>query len=148
MEDKTLYWETLEHEPRDNEPEWFWALGIIVVSASIASILLGDALFAVLLIIAGFTLALYAKKNPALIRVQINDKGILINNKFHPYESIDSFSIDRDMLLIEKHTFFHPLIAVPIDHDPEEVAKYLANFLSQKNFKEPLAHQIMEYLGF
>ena len=143
-----IIWETLEHEPRHNEPEWFWALGIIVVSASIASILLGNALFAVLLVIAGFTLGIYAKRGPTMIKVQINDAGIFINNKFHPYKNIDSFSIDRDMLLIEKHAFLHPLISIPIDHDPEEVANFLKNFLPQKDFKEPLAHRFMEHLGF
>jgi len=147
---ESVAWEVFEHEHYHEEPEWYWVLGIIAVSGSIASFLLGNLLFGILILLAGGTLALYSTKEPSFLTIHLSKQGVRFNKEYHPTESITSFSIDGDKLLIEKHSFWHPLVIIPIGegvpHD--EIRAVLGAKLPEKNHKEPVGHRIMEHFGF
>ena len=145
---KELTWEILEHEHHENEEGWFWALGIIAISVAIASAIYGNYLFSVLVVIAGFTIGIYAKKTPEILSVHLTDKNILVNDRIIPYTKIDSFSIDRDKLIFEERAWWRPLFIIPMHQDDiETIANSLREILPEEHHKEPLAHQIMEHLG-
>ncbi|MEK7558515.1 MAG: hypothetical protein AAB507_01675 [Patescibacteria group bacterium] len=143
-----LEWEILEHEHRQNEEGWFWALGIIALSVSVASAIYGNYLFSVLIVIAGFTVGIYATKAPGMLSVRLTDKDISVNERILPYTEITSFSIDRDKLIFEERVWWRPLFIIPMHHgDIEIIANSLREILPEKQHKEPIAHQIMEHLG-
>jgi hypothetical protein len=45
-----LSWSALEYEEKIRSSDWFWALGIIVVTSSVAAIIFGNYFFATLLV--------------------------------------------------------------------------------------------------
>jgi hypothetical protein len=58
-----LSWSAPEYEEKERSRDWFWALGIIVATSSIAAIIFNDYFFAVLLILSGILLGFFAVKN-------------------------------------------------------------------------------------
>ena len=63
-----LEWEGREYDHNPKSADWYWALGIIAVAATVASVLFGNYLLAVLVIVAAIALALHAAKRPPLHR--------------------------------------------------------------------------------
>lgn len=150
MDEEILYWEVLEYEPSNKDPEWFWVLGVIVASVAVAAILLDNVLFGILVLIAGFIFAYYARRGPALMKVRVTDAGIAVHDRLHHFSDIVSFSIDRDLLIIERRALWHPLLIVPLRHEipAESVRSFLSAKVPENDHKEPLSHRVMEHLGF
>jgi hypothetical protein len=164
--DGKINWSALEYEERERSKDWFWALGIIVVTSSIAAIIFNDYFFAVLLILSGILLGFFAIKKPETIFYELNDKGLKISNRLYPYENIKSFwvqieqpkpnhrqdteTIIKPLLFIHSERVFMPIITIPIE---EEYANEIHSLLFSKNItevemKEHPSEKIMEALGF
>ena len=145
---ETLKWEILEHEHKENEAGWFWALGIIAVSVSIASFIYGNILFAIFIIIAGITVGVYATKPPQMLHIEVSDKNISITGRVILFSELISFSIDRNKLIFEEKDWWKQLLIIPMHHeDIITVTNFLKNHLPEGKHREPLSHQIMEHLG-
>jgi hypothetical protein len=161
-----LIWSALEYEEKERSKDWFWALGVIVVTSSIASIIFGNYFFAALLILSGVLLGFFAIKKPDLITYELNEKGLKIHNRLYPYENIKAFWVQlevphnphlpsqirefKPMLFIKSERAFMPIIGIPI---MEEIAEEIHSLLLSQNIieeemKEHPSEKIMEALGF
>jgi hypothetical protein len=148
-----LRWSAYEHEHLERGSDWFWALGIIAVSAALTSILLGNVLFALLIVVAAATIGLIANHPPQLHEFELTDKGIRTGVTTHPYENIISFWVDEEphepVLLIDTIAFMAPNLVIPLgDTDPDAVREFLSQYVQEVPMKEPLAHKVMEFFGF
>lgn len=154
-----LTWSALEYEEKERSQDWFWALGVIVVTSSIASIIFGNYFFAALLILGGLLLGFFAIKKPDLITYELNEKGLKIRNRLYPYDSIKAFWIQADfnpesnikpIFFIHSERAFMPVLSIPIDMD---IAEDIHSIMSEKEIaevemKEHPSEKIMEVLGF
>ena len=163
MDDSTkLSWSALEYEERERSRDWFWALGVIVVTGSIASIIFGNYFFAALLILSGILLGFFAIKKPDTVAYELNNRGLKISNRLYPYENIKFFWVQLDngtelsgiklkpLLFIHSERAFMPIITIPI---LEEMARDIHSLLLDKNveekeMKEHPSEKIMDALGF
>lgn len=148
-----LRWSAYEHEHLERGSDWFWALGIIAVSAALTSILLGNILFAVLIVVAAATIGLIAQHPPQLHEFEITDKGVRTGATMHPYENIISFWVDEEekepVLLVDTIAFMAPNLVIPLgDTNPEHVREFLREYATEVPMKEPLAHKVLEFFGF
>jgi len=148
-----LRWSAYEHEHIERGSDWFWALGIIAVSAALTSILFGNILFALLIIVAAGTIGLLAKQPPELHEFEINERGIRIGNETHPYDAMISFwvddTLDEPLLLVDTTAFLSPNLVIPIDDiSPEAIRGVLREKVDEVPMREPLAHKILEFFGF
>ncbi len=157
-----LEWSTFEYHYHEKSADWFWAVGIIAISIAATSLILGNILFAIFIVVAAFALCIVATKKPHLMECRITDRGVILNNMMYPYETIESFWVEDHTHLAELHNihhtpkmfikskrFFMPYIIVPIDSfPPETVRDVLFNFLPEEEHMEPLSQKIMERLGF
>jgi len=152
MENKKLKWNVPEYVLREKSRDWYWALGIIALSVIIASILYHNFLFAILVLVASFSLYIYASREPSIIDVEIGEKGIIVNNTLYPYVSLDSFWIeDHDSkILVKSKKTFMPLIVIPYSHEIEhnELRNTLVKKLPEVEHHEPASQKLMEHLGF
>ena len=158
-EHKKLIWSALEYEEKERSQDWFWALGIIVVTGSIASIIFENYFFALLLIIAGLLLGFFALKKPDIVTYELNSKGLQIHNRLYPYESIKAFWIQADftpgsnvkpLFFVHSERAIMPVLTIPISM---EIAEDIHSIMSGKNIaevemKEHPGNKIMEVLGF
>lgn len=149
-----LRWTAYEHEHIERGSDWFWALGIVAVSVAVTSILFHDFLFAIVILVAAFTLALLARVPPDISRFEVSDRGIRVNDTLHRYSEIISFWVEdehaphRPLLLVDTVKFLSPNIIIPIEHiDPSLVRAYLKERTTETPMKEPLAHRILEFFG-
>jgi hypothetical protein len=152
--DYKIEWEELEYEFFEKKSDWFWALGIISISIAVTSVILGNLLFAILILVGSFTLALYAAKKPDIVHYEINQKGVVIEDKLYPYNSLDSFWVDSDRekpkLLVTSKKLLAPHIIIPLNEelDTDMIRDYLLDRVDEEEQRESLSTQIMEYLGF
>lgn len=160
-----LKWSALEYEERERSTDWFWALGIIVVTSSIASIIYNNYFFAALLLISGMLLGFFAIKKPDVILYELKKEGLKIRTRLYPYENIKSFWVQTDtteetnlpkqiglkpILFIKSQRVFMPIIEIPI----EDIMAYdirsimLSKNVVEEKMKEHPSSKIMESLGF
>ena len=154
-----LEWTALEYEEKERDPDWFWALGIIVVTSSIASIIYSNYFFAVLIILSGGLLGFFAKKEPDLVSYELNAKGLRIRTRLYPYENIKSFWVqvahpedveDKDFLFVKTERFFMPILVIPIDVSMAEEVRniMLDRNIPEEEMREHASEKIMDRLGF
>ncbi|MFA6301380.1 MAG: hypothetical protein WC609_03475 [Candidatus Paceibacterota bacterium] len=154
-----LSWSALEYEEKERSRDWFWALGVIVATGSIASIIFENYFFAALLILSGLLLGFFATQKPNMVIYELNDKGLKVSNRLYLYENIKSFWVQLDtsgetnlkpILFIHSERVFMPVLSIPID---ENIATKIHTIFLEKNIaevemKEHASEKIMEALGF
>ncbi len=154
-----LSWSALEYEEKERSKDWFWALGIIVVTSSIAAIIFENYFFAALLVLSGILLGFFATKKPEMITYELNNKGLKIGSRLYPYENIKSFWVQLDtsgetdlkpILFVHSDRAFMPILSIPID---ENIAVrihsiFVAKKVEEVEMKEHPSDKIMEVLGF
>ena len=153
---KSISWQAYEHEHYEKSKDWYWSLGILITTGSILSIIFGNYIFGVLLIVMGVTLAVVGARHPNLVDFELNKLGVKIGNKLFPYATLEYFWVqdnegkDRySQLLIKSRKAVMPLIIIPIDGvESEDVRDYLLYNLLEKELEEPLSQLILENLGF
>ena len=155
MHFEPLRWQAHEYDHYERTADWYWAVSIITFSIVILSILFDDYLFAVVTLIGVFTLVLFTYRPPRLISYEIAKKGIIIEKTLYPYVNLESFWVadhhefDEPKLIIKSTKVVMPYIIIPlVGIDPEEVHEVLQTVIAEEEHHEPLAHKLMEYLGF
>ncbi|MFZ2523654.1 MAG: hypothetical protein WAW92_04700 [Minisyncoccia bacterium] len=148
-----ITWKTYEHIHTDKTSDWYWIVGIITISLAIISILLNNIIFAILIVVASFTLSLFASRKPNVVNVTLSDAGVAVGTVFYPYEELISYWVEiRDAhprLIIKSKKAFMPFIGVLLDDvDPDKVGEFLGRHLANEENIEPFFEKLLIYLGF
>jgi hypothetical protein len=151
-----LEWEGREYDHNPKDADWYWVVGIVAVACAIASILFGNYLFAVLVVIAAVTLALHASKEPPIRRFQLVDEGIVVGEDLHPFEKMISFSVLEDvedeyppMLSIKTESWLSPHLIIPLkDVDPDEVYAHFLASVHEDAHPHTIVDLVAAWLGF
>lgn len=148
-----LRWSAYEHDNIERGNDWYWALGIVALSVAVTSILFGDFLFALLIVVAGGTLAMMARTPAQLAHFELSDRGIRINGKLHRFDEVLSFWVEdehdgRPLLLVDTTKILSPNMIIPIETiDPALIRAFLKEHAEEKHMKEPMAHKVLEFFG-
>lgn len=148
-----LRWSALEYEERERTPDWFWGLGIVALALAGLSIYFENYLLSILIIVSGFSLALFAVRKPQDVEYEIHEEGVRVNNTLYPFNTLESFWVEQfgrePKIIIVSKKFLVPHIIIPIaDHDTKKIREFLLNKLEEVEHHEPLLHTITERLGF
>lgn len=148
-----LKWSVQEYEEKERSPDWFWALGIIVVAGSIASIFFKNYFFAILLLLSGGAMVLFAFRKPEMIEYELNGRGLRVKDQIFLYKDIKSFFATSDphpTLFVRTQRIFMPVLSIPIDSIPKELLKnkFTEYGVKEEEMKEHIGEKIMDHLGF
>jgi len=149
-----IEWNAHEYEHKERSSDWFWAVGIVSISLAIASVIFGNIIFGILVLLSAFTLSLFASRPPSILHVTIDEKGITKGKVRYSYQTLQSFWIDTDhphkKITLRSEKLFMPLIIVPLSDevDLDELHENLSRFLSEEFHTLPFIERILEYLGF
>ena len=151
-----LIWEALEYDHVEKSNDWYWAVGIIAGSIALISIILGNIIFAIVVVVSTFALIVASKRHPRLVEFTLSKAGLYIDNELRPFGTLRSFWVDDNSHLDQpSKLFFKPrsmtaqLIIIPIEEiDPIDVRDFLLHHLLEEKHEEPLLQMIMERLGF
>ena len=152
---KSVVWEASEyHHTERKSSDRYWILGILAVSVFVVSVLLGNILFGILILLAASVITLLSFKEPRIIPFAVTARGIRIDDKLFPYSTLESFYLDEDnpqgpQLLVKAKRHFMPLMLIPIPADSShEIETIIEIRLPEKHLEEPLSDKILEWLGF
>ncbi len=151
-----LEWQGREYDHNPRSADWYWALGIIAVAGTIAAILFGDYLLAVLVIVAAIALALHAAKYPPLHRFRLTEKGLLIGEELHPFERMTSFSVLEDIegklpsiISIKTESWLWPHLVIPLEGvDVDAVYTYFLQHVDEGEHPHTFTDLVATWLGF
>jgi hypothetical protein len=161
--ERKLEWSALEYEEKERSPDWFWALGVIIVASSLTAIIYGNYFFALLIVLSGVLLWFFAIRRPDIIYYELNDQGLKIRTRLYPYENIKSFFVQinspirkvgepelKPLLFIKSERLFMPIISVPIEEPSAEKIHnmMIAHNVPEEEMREHISEKIMEFLGF
>jgi len=115
-------WEGREYDHDPKSADWYWALGIVATASTIAALLFGSYLVAILVIIAAIVIALHSAKHPPLHRFRLVEKGIMIGDDLHHFERMISFSVLEDidgklppLLSIKTENWLSSHLVIPLE---------------------------------
>jgi hypothetical protein len=150
MPPKKISWTVFEYEHKDRTNDWFWALGIIAVSAAVAAIIYKNYFFAVLILLGLTLLAGLSLRKPKEIDIELNERGVVVDELLYPYKTLKSFFADEDKLLLHSSRLFMPIITLHFDKktSAKEIGEYLKKYLPEEEMEEPFTNRLMEVLGF
>ncbi|HCR52752.1 TPA: hypothetical protein DIV48_03900 [Candidatus Kaiserbacteria bacterium] len=151
-----LEWEGREYDHDPKSTDWYWSLGIVAVAGTIASVLFGNYLLAVLIIIAATALALHASKQPPIHRFRLVEHGIMIGDDLHPFERMTSFSVLEDvqgklapMLSIKTESWLSPHLIIPLNGvDADAVYGYFLQHVDEREHPHTFVDLVAAWLGF
>ncbi len=151
-EQENLSWSALEYEERERSADWFWALGIIVITSFLTALIYSNYFFAILILLSGTLLYVFSKKSPEWINYEITRKGLLIKSQLYPYQNIKSFYIQKNnkpMLFIKIERFYMPIISIPIEHNMiNEIHEiFMLQNIIEEEMREHPSEKIIETFG-
>ena len=149
----SLSWNTPTHIHIEKNSDWYWIVGIVSITLAFISILLGNVLFGILIIVGSATLTLYASKKPDTVSVEIHSKGITIHNTFYPYTNLESFWVEEKELvpriLFKSTKKIAPYISILTgNEDSEQIRHELLLYLPEVKHSEPFLEKLLIYFGF
>ena len=149
-----IIWHALEYKKKEKTADWYWAVGIISICIAGIAIFLHDTLFAVFIILAVVTLLIFSRKEPGVMTVELDGRGLKVDNQHFPFTSIESFWVEtiderEPKILFKSKKKMMPLIVVPIEeYNHEDIRNFLLEKLTEKEIHEPISQKLMEKLGF
>jgi hypothetical protein len=148
-----ISWDAPEHHHTEKNNDWYWAVGIITLTTAALSFIFGNVIFGILIIVGVFSLLVHASRTPRTIHIEINDRGVVVDNTLYPFLTLESFWIDAHeepaKVLLKSAKFFMPFITVQIaDADKERIREILLNYIAETQHHEPVSQKILERLGF
>lgn len=150
----SVYWEAPEHYHVEKTNDWYWILGIIATASSVTSIMLGNVLFGILVPLGAITMIIVSQKHPRIIPFEVSVRGVRVGSTFYPFTTLESYYLDElnhidPQLIIKSKKVFVPLIIIPIpDEYITEIEKLVSAKLPEEHLEEPIAHKLLEYVGF
>lgn len=148
-----ISWDAPEHHHTEKDNDWYWAVGIITLTAVVLAFIFGNIIFGILILVGVFSLVVHTIRTPGLVHVEINDRGVIVGDVLYPFLTLESFWIDAEehppRLLIKSTKTFMPFITLHIaDVDREAVREVLLKYIAETEHHEPLSQKILESLGF
>ena len=146
-----LEWEALEFDHKERSADWYWIAGAGVIAAALLATLTNNIMFAIIILVGGFTYLALAARAPEELPVSISPRGISVRTQLFPYHNIIAFAIDtepprRRIVLISatgivRHTY------VPLgDESPALIREYLSKHLDEVPYQPSFTDWVTEYL--
>jgi len=129
--------EVLEFTKHDRGLLWYVIALLIGAALLVYSIMTGNFLFAVILVLIGVVMILMSFNEPRTIRLEIDPSGVRLGGKKYSYNQFKEFSIiyqppEINTLYLEFKMPFRERLSIPMgDLDPNIVRTYLLNFIQE-----------------
>ena len=94
---ESLYeWEMGEFHPHERSKTWYAIAMVVVGLMLVYAVITSNFMFAIIILMISIIFLLNNLHKPKHIAVHLTDKGLVVDEEFHPYKDIKDFSvIDR-----------------------------------------------------
>ena len=137
-------WSTIESKEKNFQNYWLLVLaGGASLAMFMKNALAKDAIGAMVFILLAIVCFVFVFQKPKLVKTEIIEKGIKINNKIYYFKKLESFWIvkkeDEKFLRLKAKKTVLPFIFIPLGkQDFKKIAEILANYLPAKKETETL----------
>lgn len=153
-EPTTLQWQASEYVEHEKSAKWFIILALITLAfVALAVFLLKNYTFAVLLVVMGTAIAVWAKRPAQQMSYQLDATGVWVNNKFFGIHEFRSFGLLQDgaiyavVLLPNKR--FSPGVTVYFPHElGEQIVDTLGAALPMQETEPDWIDKLTRKLNF
>lgn len=152
VEDSGISWRVDTHEHQERTNDWYWGLGLMTLAAAGLSIFLGNALFAVILLLSAGSLGVLVARGPREHEVRVSAKGLSFDGTLYRWSGIESFWVEENRdphLLVTTQGVLHPQLIIPLG-DPNRarnVREYLRRLIKEEEQEPHLGHHLAQIFG-
>jgi uncharacterized membrane protein YobD (UPF0266 family) len=131
----SVQWSASEYVAHEKSAGWY----ALLFAGSIAIVLIvflvtRDVLASIVVLLSCVAISVYAGRKPGINNYIVDEKGVQIQDKFHPYSEFRSFSVVEegaiDSVWLKPLKRFSPLVVMYFSpEDEQKIIDVLANFL-------------------
>ena len=148
-----ISWKAPEYMHTEKSADWYWITGIVSLTLAGISILLGNLVFGILIIVGVFTLVLYSVRKPGVVHVEILPTAVRVNDTLYPYVNLESFWVEEKELapriLFKTRKKVAPYVVILIgDASAHDIREELLLHLPEIKHSEPFLEKLLVYFGF
>jgi hypothetical protein len=153
---QSISWQVETHVHKDRSVDWYWGLGLGAVVAAAISLLLGNLLFALILLLGAGSIATLVARGPREHWVRVDSRGVSLDGTLYRYTSVQSFWIEHadgaqrePRLLLSTNGIFSPQIVVPLGNSTRaaNVRTMLKRFATEEEQEPHLGEHLAELFG-
>src|SRR6185503_19382312 len=151
--DQELSWQVASHTMRERSNDWYWGLGAVAVIGTIASVVFGNALLAIIIVIGAFCLGYHALQKPREHTVTIGPRGISVDGTRYPWRSIRSFWVEHmdphARLFVTMNGIVAPHFSLFLADtvEADQVRRMLKRYVPEVEQGPQLGEQLVEIMG-
>jgi hypothetical protein len=143
-------WEVNEYEKHERNKRWYVITAVIGVALLLYSVISGNYLFALIVVLFGIILFLQDMQQPMQVSFTITETGIVVGNTYYPFKEITNYWMIYNPPEV-KNIYFstssllkHRLQVPLLDNDPRPIREYLNQFLVEDldQEEEPLSDRL------
>lgn len=133
-----LAWQGPEYETSEKSAKWYTITGLVLAAIVLYAILTNSPVMAIVFVLIGVVGYLYVNTPPSVLDFGIVYTGIVVGNKLHHFDDIDSFWIFYEpphtrVISFQMKGRFLPYIHVPLHQlDPVDVRASLLEFIPER----------------
>jgi len=148
---KEVAWE-MQIIRSEKSSTWYWMVFFVAALVVFVGLFMDNILLAIFAIAGGFAVIIQGSQKPEHVSVELNEKGIRINNKLFLYEHLESFWIiteeEESNLLFKSEKALGPSTRIPLSEIPPELARaYLEQFLLEEEQEESFIDMLGQIVG-
>lgn len=147
-------WTASEFIDHEKNSSWFMSLAVLtVVAVAVIYLVTRDYVTSVVIIISAILFAVMAKRRPRTLKYQIDNVGVIINEKYFPYELFKSFTIMAEgafssIQLIPLKRFMPPISLYFPPESETQIVATLGSYLPHENRNNDLIDSLMRKIRF
>lgn len=137
---KDISWEASEFIDHQHGAGWYLVLALATIALAGFLVLAKDYIAAVIVMVLGMVVAIFASRKPAIAKYEITQSGLHVNGKTYKYRDFKSFAIFREGALSSVNLFplkrFMPPVSAYFEAaDEPKITAVLGNYLPYEERK-------------
>lgn len=148
--DVVFDWMVNEYEKHDRTKRWYVIMAIIGIALLLYSIVYGNYLFALIVVLFGIVLFLQDMQQPIEVQFAITEAGIVVGSTYYPFKEINNYWIIynppevKNIYFSTKSVLKHRLQIPLVDNDPLPIRDFLNQFIVEDldQEEEPLSDRL------
>lgn len=147
-------WTASEYISHAKGPAWFILLGLALFSlVGLIFFTTKDIVASVLVGIAGLTFGVFAARPPQVLEYAINNTGITIGRRNHPFHELKSFAVIDNgvipsLMLLPLKRFMPPITVFYDPNEEEKIVNMLAAYLPHEEKEPDFIDKLMGHIRF
>ncbi|MBI2037936.1 MAG: hypothetical protein HYT15_03365 [Candidatus Magasanikbacteria bacterium] len=148
--DLVFSWTVKEYEEHDRSPRWYLVMGLIGAALLLFSVISGNYLFALIVVLFGIILFLQDTQRPMEVFFGVTEAGLIVGDKYYPFKELSKYWIVynppevKNIYFVTTSILKHRLQVPLLDNDPRPVRDFLNQFIVEDvdQEEEPLSDRL------